>query len=813
VFSPREVDADGNTLSTQNRNTIDREPLIRVDLVDADGNIVRYGYIKLRIVDTDTNLEVEVNFPDQYMNCGTEVRLTWAQVENLILSKLGDHGYKKKEFEDAYYLDVEGGYEVMPAKATQNYGTIPSGTLYKNAANGLWWAKRYVKSGDSYVLAANKSSDEATALGSKLGKNTNESNWFGRVWYTPHDNATSSQDWDEQTNVLVWNLYAPYTDKDTYEQGGNMTKNLYKTLMNVTGVNWESQGASTKDLKTTVRFINKTTKSNIYVTLIIPAGKLHFEYGEVGNKDWAHWFQFNSPKAAVSATAFPYWEEFDTHTNPAVPAENGYNNLTVTSLHQKLTDYWLDPANMVAYKAEPADKFTKFVGKNRWQSKVSFLFTLPENSDNVKNSTITYGKMSGVKIDGVSYNAKNHGEFPYWDVKGASNTTWRLILGKHADKWAFLGKNNAGYYNNNAIFALYWDNDAKNWISEEVAWLGTEEDPTYAENVMLHFHGIEGDTQYGKTNGGKELYRAATDLLNQAGRYDRDATARFGGANNYGEMSYAEFLDDNIDKAFTAYIKIDVAHDCYDPMIKKQYFNVRYHRPINVVGKEINWKDAKLVTQVAAIKDLVEIVDWNDVPVVAYNSALVRGRNTWFGFDQPKYADVYANANSVKVQDAGLPFEYYGISELAVYYNDIRSDHAKPLSVRQNKLSDPAAIMNNDNTDLVKDIPSLTSILTGTPSKRVVSLLNANGSVVNFADPKVYNHSDLNASGNGTQFGTLEYTNDRGGAQLFHIYVPIAVKYNWGNIKWDYILDDGRLNKNYTQTVWAVITVDPTYNP
>jgi len=44
--------------------------------------------------------------------------------------------------------------------------------------------------------------------------------------------------------------------------------------------------------------------------------------------------------------------------------------------------------------------------------------------------------------------------------------------------------------------------------------------------------------------------------------------------------------------------------------------------------------------------------------------------------------------------------------------------------------------------------------------------------------------------------------------------VPIAVKYNWGNIAWDDRLNDAagaKLNDDYTQKVWAVITVNATH--
>lgn len=37
-------------------------------------------------------------------------------------------------------------------------------------------------------------------------KMVSDANSYGRVWYTPHDNATGGQGWDNQTNVLVWNF-------------------------------------------------------------------------------------------------------------------------------------------------------------------------------------------------------------------------------------------------------------------------------------------------------------------------------------------------------------------------------------------------------------------------------------------------------------------------------------------------------------------------------------------------------------------------------------------------------------------------------
>ena len=125
VFAPRSVDAEGNTIKgqTATKEAVEREPLVRVNLVDGEGNIVLYGYIKVRIVEKPVvDMKVEVNLGDLYFNCGDEGKMTWSQVENLILSKLGTDGMTKQTFENEYYLENEGGHKVMPTVA--NGGTM-----------------------------------------------------------------------------------------------------------------------------------------------------------------------------------------------------------------------------------------------------------------------------------------------------------------------------------------------------------------------------------------------------------------------------------------------------------------------------------------------------------------------------------------------------------------------------------------------------------------------------------------------------------------------------------------------------------------
>ena len=790
IFVPNEVDADGKPLATQNRNTIDREPLIRVDLVTEDGKIVRYGYIKLRIQDTEAeNLYVTVDFPDQYMNCGASVRMTWSQVENLILSQLGSNGMTKQEFEKAYYLEVEGtdgtGYDVMPANIAQNFirnkvtMTAPSGTLYTNAAANFWWAKRYAADGKAYAV---KKSTEGGAL-ANLKDFTNDNNWFGRVWYTPHDNSTDPQAWDEQTNVLVWDIQG-------YNEG-NMNKARYEKLMKVVGVDWENpdyknDGASTKDLSTTVRFKSKSTRQSIFVTLRIPAGKLHFQYGEIGNKNWSHWFEFNSVKTGSPATDSPFWTEFDTRINPFKPSNVNYRFLEVNDFNNQLTDHWMQPSGMLSWKGE-AGKFGVFTAAGA--TNVAFTLTYPVKD---LNSTISANK--GIKIDGVQQN-----DVYWWKVKGASSdkkgyTEWTLVVGAHGATWA---------PGNTAIFAVQKDGNA--YASEEVAYLdeGTE---ASTANEKLIFHGIETAA---------DLYPAATSLVNYMGAYDAAGNQRFSTTSNeLTNLTKAYFLEDNIDRAFTAYVKINVAHPwCYDPLVSKQYFNVRFHRPINVVAKVYDWNDRNLADNTILVKDLIEIVDWNRFPVVPFGTdAKIAANKTMFGMDFPKYADVFASAGKVKKQEYGIPYEFYGIQELAIRYGEIRSDMPKTTDVRSKIYTTANDIISN--TVKVKEIPALYSDREAPAGYKTVTLLNADGTIAGFNDND-YNLSDYTGTqptaGN-TSFGKVYFNNDGSDTQLFHIYLPIAVKYNWGNIAYDKTLGTpAKLDKDYTQVVWAVITVNGTH--
>ena len=834
LFIPRSVTSEGKTIADQpaTREAIDREPLVRVELIDNAGYTIRYGYIKLRIVDdvlTLNDKEVTIPLNEVYMNCGDEAKITWSQVENMILAKLGDHGYTKKEFEKEYKLDVYGDYKFMPFQNPSQYDAADTdnpGTLYTKT----WQAKRYVKTDKGFVPAID--GDKVECDDDSVASWTNVNNHFGEVWYTPHDNTTAGHEWDAQTNVLIWNFFqgdgtAYDTSRKTWvatalkrEQAGNMDKDKYNKMMAVLGVNYDNQGTSQDSLSTVVRFISKTTGTSVWVTLTVPAKKVHFEYGLVDKKDWSHWFQFNSVKNGETDAKFPYHKEFDTRLNPFKPSNVAYRFLEVTDLNQKLTDHWMDPENMVSLAA--ADKFGAFAAKS----------DAADGKDGLNNDDWALGKFAPIvtfefiypsdgSVDKLTKNstidcARDKAGNPVsWDVKGASGTTWTLAIRSHANNAA------AG---TDAIVAI--KKNGKAYGPEEVCYIdGTDTfNKTVVNKNKIFYHGLE-------TNAA--LYPAATDLINLSGAYNAWGDPRFkkGDGDGLNNLKSATFFEQNINEAFTAYLKINVAHECYDPLISKQHFNLRFHRPINVVGKKVEWSDMVLADNTIALRDLIEIVDWNTYPLVSYGANTdVKARNTEFGMDFPAYKTVYAGPGKMTAQNVGIPYEYYGIQELAVRYDEIRTDHAKLPAVREANNAkmyntDYSWITNKDNTDLVKALPSMTSDreYPGTDANgksvkyKTITLLNADGSIVPFDVDHAWSHSNYtgtpSTSGN-TVFGSLWYNNDASDTQLFHIYVPIAVKYNWGNIAYDDRLGDAAgkvLDNDYTQTVWAIITVKGTH--
>ena len=737
VFYPRSVDKNGNTIkdATATREVIGREPLVRVDLVDADGDIIRYGYIKLRITDKEVqtnDIPVEIELDPMWMDCGDSAKVTWAQMENQILRELN---MTKQEFEAAYYLQVVNpDVKDMPTNA--------NGALYKRAADSRRYAVRYYYDSEAkkYVLAGPKGTASVENFGyndaldytaDEWKKVTVDNNWFGRVWYTPHDNSTNGHDWDENTNVLVWNFgnandEGDGLDADNAAAQSNMQDNDdYQHMIKVVEASFENKGVNANAVSTVVRFINKNTGASVWVTLKFAPQTIHFATAAINRRVLDHWYSMTEGyKDGVADT-------IEVYANVPTPAENGRVDLTTKDFDKDLREYWLN-REIVADLYNKNKFATHFYDAEHdaFIGKVTFQFRLPEE---------------GVNAD---FSADENGE---WTVKGISGLEYTLYL--TPDKKYIKVKKN------------------------EAAGMTKDQALCYVtENGRIHFYGRVNPTDYLYSPGINGNYEAnptantvngpASDILNYIGMYDAQ-----------GNKQKDVYLTGQKDKTFTAFVEIKVSNDaCYEPIIGHNYFNVRFLRPINVWPGSYEITDAPNNTQFIDIWKLLYIRDWRTYAVVMDDM-------TQKFLDENK--DRKGEFNDV---NKTVPYSFYGIKNLFVKRNQIRSDaYLEPA--QRTVLSDPDQIAALRSID---EIPALTN--GNLQYVKIITKGDAND------DYSVADTDGQKASKDVSD--VLAYTNNGGVVKEFHIYVPIAVEYPWGALH-------GVLPE-WTQTVWAVITVKPT---
>ena len=755
-FAPRSVTEDGKTISGKvaTREAIGREPLVRVDLVDQDGNIVRYGYVKIRIAEDAVEakgMEVTINFADIYFNCGEEVRVTWSQMENLILAKLNDgKGMTKQEFEGNYYLDVVGGYKDMPYITPSAVGSLyPAGPLYTDK----WEARRFFKKADgTYELANTKKGDDAATWNddpmARMSSYTNTNNWFGRVWYTPHDNATAGHNWDESTNVLIWNLEPKADENSNLDSDAKFYK-----LRSVVGATYETKGLNAKELSTVVRFVNKFNGTYIYVTLRFAPEKLHFAYADINRRVLDHWYDFAEGYKDNTA------DTIEVYANVPTPALQGKDNpLNVVSFRKDLKEYWLNQT--VVPDIYNKNKFSKYWDKttNKFAGETIFRFRLPVKGEHAGEINAN-GEI--VNSSTVQYKTQASAPKKYWEVKGASGATYKLyIAGGDAD----------GNYGNE-IYAVKQGSMTADELICEIS----------SDGIIL-YNGYEPITTNNKekTLAAKDVNSAASDILNYVGMYDKKG--------NLIKDSYLDGQDGTNDRAFTAFVEImPEAENCFDPLIGKNFFNVRFLRPVNLWPAETNWKDAPNATQIYPIWKLVYIRDWRQYAVVPageeqqFGAAAVAGT----GLDGKKHKGNFEEGN--------VTYEFYGIEYLYVNRDEIRSDAYRAPEDRVIKDTEKDILA---NTLPIVDIPALTGTNTLYPKWEYLKIYDWKGTEAKTKDEAgqvALGKPESNAIND-----VLAYTNNGGVVKPFHVYVPISLKYPWGALT------------DWTQKVWAVITIDPT---
>jgi len=380
---PRSVyyDKDGKSFSEQylsrkaTREAIDREPLIKVEIVDPNNNVLEVGYIKLLITDNYKQYAFDLTIHDDYwMNCTAEGGIKWSQVEDEILHQLAEGaGYTKTQFEAEYEIDLI------------------------DATN----AKRFVRNAE--------------------GKFVEDKNPVGIVYYTkptPQDDPES-----KQTNVIKWAIGEDYATIAKTITGKDNVADARATLL-------DNKGDGIETMYTTIRFVKKGVEEKykdmtaLYITLNLPGPQVHFAYGEITKKDLAHWYKMNSYKSGSETD----YSAIDILENVPTPAENANVNLENDLSGSTRTDEFERPLyenflnGMVNIDMGGKEKnFNKYVytkdGKN---INVDFEFTLPVKGVNAEFSH-TNGTWKVKGISGREYtlslgkNAKGEDNKGIWD--------------------------------------------------------------------------------------------------------------------------------------------------------------------------------------------------------------------------------------------------------------------------------------------------------------------------------------------------------------------------------------------------------------
>lgn len=347
ILTPRSVKYNPNGVSfaekyeqqTATREAIDREPLIKVEIVDPNNNVLEVGYIKLLITDNYYVEPVALQIDDDYyMNCTAEGGIKWSQVEESILAKLGENGYTKKQFEDEYEIELA---------ATPN-------------------AKRYI---------ATNNQDGTFSY-------AEDKNPIGVVTYTK---ITIDDPKDKQTNVIKWAVgdeYQRIAEAITGKKGEEAREALLEN---------QGNGIAPNELVTTIRFVKKNIDDKykdmtaIYVTLNIPAPQVHFAYGEVQKKDLSHWYELNSYKrgSEKDGTAIDILENVPTPAETILAKgavtmlETGTTGAPTFEFERPLYENFL---NGIVTISVDTKKFTKYDYTNN--KNISFEFTLPVEGQN-----------------------------------------------------------------------------------------------------------------------------------------------------------------------------------------------------------------------------------------------------------------------------------------------------------------------------------------------------------------------------------------------------------------------------------------------
>jgi hypothetical protein len=244
-------------------------------------------------------------------------------------------------------------------------------------------------------------------------------------------------------------------------------------------------------------------------------------------------------------------------------------------------------------------------------------------------------------------------------------------------------------------------------------------------------------------------------VLNPASPAVKDIINYYGKAKGNNEYLSAD------NKAFTLFIEAQAPTGCYKPYLTNKFFNVRVLRPLNMVrgnGGSVIDASPNAADHIVRIQDLVNLYDWRDVDMLK-NGTISHEKYTAASKDR---------------------FWYYYGSAVTGAITKIEVDNTFANWYTDNSIYVAAAdkLGNVADADVTTKLRPLTSVFsTLTP-------------VVNQMAFDTTADNKLTAGS-----GTIQIPNIGATTEVFHIYVPITLTYNWGT---------------NTQKVYGVITINKT---
>jgi len=648
---------------TQDRQTIGRTPIVRVELKDDAGNVLDYGYIRFKVVEQKINvpapvypvisydvdsLKVSEQFCAALAGAGKSFDQTWIQMEYDVHNLLN---FTQEEFEHNYDPDMEN-------QATSEFKQfyLYNGKFYNANVNTTNQTKAYIKLG-TVTFVENIENHETSII----------------KWSVS----------DGQVKDYIDKVKAALGANKTYAEAVAFAKDSLTRYVRYRKVHDDFNG-------------NVVNRPDYIYVAFVPAGLgLNAKPSVTGTVNWD-----NAESKRNTELWFPVNGNKDPQTGLIPHGLDEIHANTVSPEDLQSTDYVADYAQkLLTYLPK---SWTK--GTNASSTALANKIVQPNDAGYNAFITVTGGKSGKDLTLDLSFTIDaNKKTFKgVWENGAIRQFTTRVNPNNTKKLQAWLEKTTAG----NTVGKLDADETAVD----------------IAELVVLD---------------GTNIQYKNKDYINHfTVRYINNATAD-------ALLNYAHHnqLADDVIKAVcqvTAkyYPTATTADaDACDVPLSNNTFNVRFLRPINVYSNDAEVGDAyETGEQRIYLRDLVRFDDWRDVNFIT---------NYW-SYYKIKFIEILG-VNGGSQKDGSDAISGENISKNSSVLTDM--DFAEA-----------------DKDDITKAVK-----------------LSDKSSLLDF----VYAYKPtvaVNAYGDQADYGFLVYSNNTQVTRSFHVWLPIKVTYEWGDI-------------------------------